>query len=178
MKTLDVHRTPLNDILKMKNGFQDFQVILDNIRSAYNVGSILRTAEGFGINKIILGGITPTPLNTKTLKTSLGTEKNISWEYCKNCISYLSNHASGSYTVIGLENCRQAKPIWEVNHFHLKKRIVLIIGNENFGIDPELLDLCDLIVNIPMTGEKKSFNVATAFGIAAFFLLNRNNFNQ
>jgi len=151
--------------------------LLDNIRSTYNVGAMIRTAEGFGINHLVLGGYTSTPLNKKINKTSLGAEQNLSWEYCANSVDHVMNKYKRNFLIIGLENCQNAKPIWEFDNELKKEKLLLIVGNEQVGIDPDLLSLCDQTLYIPMLGQKHSFNVTTAFGIALFFLQNRNSLN-
>jgi len=151
-------------------------VLLDNIRSAWNVGSILRSADGFGFAHAYLCGITPTADNEAVTKTSLGAEDSVPWSYHKNAVKLVKGLKAEGWKVYALEDDERAislQPGSEVESslggkdtdFELQ---VLIVGNEITGIDPELLDLCDRIFYIPMRGEKKSFNVAIAFGIAAY----------
>ena len=147
----------------------NFLALLDNIRSAWNVGSIFRTADGFGISKLFLCGITPTPENEAMRKTSLGAEETVTWEYSQNALETAKKIKSGGYTLIALEQDERAKPI-EESHSLLPQKAVLIVGNEIAGVDPELLDLCDHIVHIPMYGQKHSFNVEVAFAIAIYAL--------
>jgi 23S rRNA (guanosine2251-2'-O)-methyltransferase len=142
-------------------------VLLDNIRSAWNVGSILRTAEGFGFAHAYCCGITPTPENQAVTKTSLGAEEWVTWSYHKDAVKLIKGLKQNGWKVYALEGDARAIP--------LKKKkstgnAVLIVGNEVTGVDPELLDLCDAVYYIPMRGAKKSFNAAIAFGIAAFAL--------
>lgn len=144
-------------------------LVLDNIRSAYNVGSIVRSADGFGVEKIFLCGICPTPQNLKIKKTSLGSEDSVSWEYCSNALSKISEMKLNGYFVIGLESGIGGKAIREVS-INPEHYIVLVCGNEVAGIDPGILALCDEIVEIPMQGIKRSFNVTIAVGIALFYL--------
>jgi tRNA G18 (ribose-2'-O)-methylase SpoU len=154
-------------------------VLLDNIRSAWNVGSILRSADGFGFTHAYLCGITPTPDNEAVTKTSLGAEDSVSWSYHKDAVKLVRGLKVEGWTVSALEEDARATPL-ESDGLPSKlgehtppgrpSLQILIVGNEVTGVDPELLDLCDQIFYIPMRGEKKSFNVAIAFGIAAYAL--------
>jgi tRNA G18 (ribose-2'-O)-methylase SpoU len=147
-----------------------FHVLLDNIRSTWNVGSIFRTADGLGADKLYLCGITPTPANESVRKTSLGAEETLAWEYFRDAHKLAMDLKMEGYRLIGLEQ--------DVRSDSLEKRPligshlpVLVLGNEVTGVDPDLLDLCDQIIQIPMFGQKNSFNVEVAFGIAAYQLL-------
>ena len=143
-----------------------FAVLLDNIRSAWNVGSILRSADGFGFGHAYLCGITPTPENGAVTKTSLGAEDTVTWSNHKDAVKLVKGLKKEGWKVWALEDDERAVPINSASNTN--ERGVLILGSEVTGVDPELLDLCDSIYFIPMHGEKKSFNVAIAFGIAAY----------
>ena len=145
--------------------------LLDNIRSGWNVGSILRSADGFGFNHVYICGITPTPDNEAVTKTSLGAEDSVPWSYHKDAVRLIKGLKAEGWKVNGLEEDARAQEIRRAGSMkHNHPGEVLIVGNEVTGIDPDLLDLCDAIFYIPMRGEKKSFNVAIAFGIAAYAL--------
>jgi 23S rRNA (guanosine2251-2'-O)-methyltransferase len=144
-------------------------VLLDNVRSAWNVGSILRSADGFGFTHIYLCGITPTPDNEAVTKTSLGAEDSVPWSYHRDAVKLVKGLKAEDWKVYGLEESPRALGVNLVSDISDQHR-VFIVGNEVTGVDPELLDLCDAIFFIPMRGEKKSFNVAIAFGIAAYAL--------
>ena len=144
-------------------------VLLDNIRSAWNVGSILRSADGFGFSHAYLCGITPTADNEAVTKTSLGAEDSVPWSYHKDAVKLARDLKAEGWKVFALEDT--ARAIHISHSFNLSSRArpaVLIVGSEVTGVDPELLDLCDQAFYIPMRGEKKSFNVAIAFSIAAY----------
>lgn len=143
-------------------------VLLDNLRSAWNVGSILRTAEGFGFDHAYCCGITPTPENEAVTKTSLGAEDTVTWSYHKDAVKLVRGLKREGWQVYALEDDKRAASIQRKTVGG--RRAVLIVGNEVTGVDPDLLDLCDAIYYIPMRGEKKSFNVAIAFAVAAFAL--------
>jgi tRNA G18 (ribose-2'-O)-methylase SpoU len=150
--------------------------LVDNIRSAWNVGSILRSADG--LIYTYLCGITSTPENEAVTKTSLGAEGSVPWSYHKNAVKLVNDLKVEGWKIYGLEEDRRGIPITRASSAGFDAlasqpsalREVLIVGNEVTGVDPELLDLCDEIVHIPMRGEKKSFNVAIAFAIAAYVL--------
>lgn len=143
-------------------------VLLDNIRSAWNVGSILRSADGFGFDHAYCCGITPTPENEAVTKTSLGAEDMVTWSHHKDAVKLARGLKKEGWRVCALEGDKRAVPIQR--EMDGGKRSVLIVGSEVTGVDPDLLDLCDAIYYIPMRGEKKSFNVAIAFAVAAFAL--------
>ncbi len=145
--------------------------ILDNVRSAWNVGAIFRTADGLGVEKLYLCGITPTPENNAVRKTSLGAEGTVCWEYARDAMKLAARLKAEGFALWGLEQDARSVALsdsgmggWQKND----KRIALIVGNEVTGVDPDLLDLCDRIVHIPMQGEKRSLNVEVAFAIAAW----------
>jgi len=149
--------------------------LLDNIRSAWNVGSIFRTADGFGIGKIFLCGISPTPENHKLAKTALGAELSVPWEYFTNGVKLTKDLKSQGYALCALEDYPGATPLFQVDVSPIIVPLVLIAGNEVCGIDPEIIAHCDQVISIPMYGKKQSYNVAIAFGIALSFLSYRLN---
>jgi 23S rRNA (guanosine2251-2'-O)-methyltransferase len=162
---------------------KNFAVLLDNIRSAWNVGSILRSADGFGFTHAYLCGIAPTPENETVQKTSLGAEESVTWSYHKDALKLVKGLKKEGWKIFALEEDERAIAITNASTAGLDtiskntrstrpsaQREVLIVGNEVTGVDPELLDLCDTIYYIPMHGQKRSFNVAIAFGIAAYAL--------
>ncbi len=144
-------------------------VLLDNIRSAWNVGSIFRSADGFGFDHIHLCGITPTPDNEAVAKTSLSAEENIQWTYHKDAMELVMELKKEGWRVIALEDEQSANEIGETP-LAAGERSVLILGNEVTGVDPGLIALSDEILFIPMRGKKRSLNVAIAFSVAAYAL--------
>jgi len=149
----------------------ELAVLLDNVRSALNVGSILRSADGFRLAHAFLCGITPTPdgsAGEAVRKTSLGAEDWVPWSYHKDGEKLAMGLKKEGWKILALEDDSRAIDIDLASTSAGDN--VLIVGNEVTGVDPELLDLCDQIFYIPMRGGKKSFNVAVAFGIAAFTL--------
>lgn len=146
-------------------------VVLDNIRSAYNVGSIFRTADAARVEHIYVTGYTPTPAHRSVLKTALGAEDTVPWSHREDAATLLTELQASGYTCAALEQAEgsQAIPTMEAAVFPL----ALILGNEVTGVQQALLDLCDLALEIPQYGAKHSLNVSVAFGIAAFGLVER-----
>jgi len=161
-------------------------VSLHNIRSCYNVGAILRTAEGFGVSKVVLSGYTPRvhdknllphlrgKLDKEIHKTALGAEDMLDIYSCDDIISELKSLKEQGYQIVGLENNIESVPIYDLCDSKLKDvlsdKIVLVLGEEVDGINYSLYELIDLFVQIPMKGQKESFNVSVAAGIAMYGL--------
>jgi tRNA G18 (ribose-2'-O)-methylase SpoU len=147
-----------------------FCVVLNNIRSLHNVGSIFRTADGVGVEKIWLCGITGYPPQGGIAKTSLGAEDHVPWAYWEDALGLLKDLKSKGYQIVILEQMEGS-----VGHdqFKPKAPVCLVIGNEVSGISEELLKLCDQAVEIDMAGVKNSLNVAVAFGIMAYQIRSR-----
>lgn len=144
--------------------------LLDNIRSSHNVGSIFRSADGAGFAHLYLCGITPTPAqNPEIGKTALGAEKSLTWSYHPNALDLAKQLKAEGRKLIALERATQSMPIQD---FRLgsQQACVLIVGNEPAGVDPELLELADQVVSLPMLGIKESLNAAISFSIAAYWL--------
>lgn len=148
-------------------------VVLDNIRSALNVGSIFRTADAVGVDRLYLCGITPTPDHPRLAKTSLGAEWSIPWHYSPNAVATINDLKKLGKTIFCLEETLNSRSIFESASFCYSPSIALVVGNEITGIDPGILEICDQIVDIPMRGYKRSMNVAVAFGIAVYQFSNQ-----
>jgi 23S rRNA (guanosine2251-2'-O)-methyltransferase len=145
------------------------EALLDNLRSAWNVGAIFRTADGLGVRKIHLCGITPTPEHPSVAKTALGATQTIPWTSSPNALTQAKSLKAAGARLWALELDERAELVtapWEAT----SAPVVLIVGNEVTGVDPALLDLCERIVYLPMQGQKRSFNVEVAFGIGVFAL--------
>ncbi len=145
-------------------------VLMDNIRSAWNVGSILRSADGFGFSHAYLCGITPTPEVDAVRKTALGADEFVTWSHHKDAVKLVTGLKLEGWKVVALEEDERSIPISRFFEFQFPHPIVLLVGSEVTGVDPELLELADAIFHIPMRGQKRSFNVAVAFGVAGFSL--------
>ena len=163
-------------------------LVLDNIRSCYNVGAILRTAEGFGVEKVILSGYTPRVHDARLLphlrekldreihKTALGAEQMIEIEASDDILKRLDELKEQGWKVVGLENNISGVPLLQLNDKALSEKlgnkVVLILGEEVHGISEEVGAKADLFVEIPMRGRKESFNVSVAAGIATYAIMN------
>ena len=147
---------------------KEVQVICDNIRSLYNVGSIFRTADALGVSKIWLCGITGTPEQRGVLKVSLGAEKSVQWEYCKNTWRLIEKLKKQGFQIVSLELTKDSR---DVKLFKPKFPLALIVGNEVSGVSPTLLKRSEAIVHLPMKGIKESLNVSVAFGIAGWEII-------
>ena len=139
-------------------------IILDNLRSLNNIGSIFRTCDSFNIEKIILCGICGTPPHREINKTALGATEFVNWEYHKSTIKVIHNLKKDNYQIISIE---QTKDSTDLNSFFLKKKekIAFVFGNEIKGISNEILSISDHCLKIPQFGKKKSMNVSVCVGI-------------
>jgi len=153
--------------VKLNEGGKKYAAILDNIRSAWNVGSIFRSADGFGFSHLYLCGITPTPEHESVRKTALGAEETVSWSYHKDATTLTGELKLDGWKILALEEDARAQDLRRASS---TQKNALILGGEVCGVDPQLLDLSDQILYIPMRGVKHSYNVANAFSIAAYVL--------
>ena len=150
--------------------------VLDNLRSVHNVGSIFRTANAAGIEKIYLCGTTPTPLDKKGerrkdfAKVALGAEDTVAWEYFESTFECVKKLKVEKYFVVAIEQDERAIDYTEVD-IKGKTNIAIVIGNEVEGVTPDVLEQSDVIAEIPMIGTKESLNVTIAFGIAVYRIL-------
>ncbi len=144
-----------------------FCAVLNNIRSLHNVGSIFRTADGVGLEKLYLCGITGYPPQSGITKASLGAEDHLPWEYAKDIVPLLKDLKKKGYHLVLLEQIEGA-----ISHdmFKPKAPLCLVVGNEVTGISEEILNLCNSSIEIDMAGIKNSLNVAVAFGVVAYQL--------
>lgn len=160
-------------------------LVLYNIRSTYNVGAILRTAEGLGISRVICSGYTPwfskpgllphlaSKLEHQIHKSALGAEKMVSTAWAPDILESLAELKESGYQILGLENNLEKETVLLSDPRLLDSvsdKVVLILGEEVEGISPELYDSIDLFLEIPMDGQKESFNVSVAAGMALFRL--------
>lgn len=146
--------------------------ILDNIRSAQNVGSIFRTSEAAGIARLYLCGLTPSPLGNHNLsKSALGSEERVAWSAHNNTVQVVRLLKSEGYQIFALECLPEAENLFSPLQSGNPGKFALIVGNEPAGVDPGILTLANRVLYIPMAGQKTSLNVAVAFGIAVYGLL-------
>lgn len=157
-------------------------VVLQNIRSCHNVGSIFRTADAVGCTKLYLCGITPTPRDRfdreqpDIAKVALGAEAWMPWESVESCTRLLDRLKKQGYSILALEQSDRSIPY---TRFRVSKKqwhnTVLVLGNEVRGLSRALLNRADHIIEIPMHGRKESLNVAVAFGVVAYALRSFND---
>lgn len=144
-----------------------FYLILPNIRSCHNVGAFFRTADAFGVDKIFLVGYTACPPKPQIDKVSLGAEKWVKWEKRVDLRRLIVSLKKKGVWVVGLEKTNESVKIEDLR-LKINGDIALIVGNEVDGVAPEILELCDVVVHIPMYGKKESLNVSIAGGIALY----------
>ncbi len=146
------------------------ELLLDNLRSVYNVGSIFRSADGAGVRCLHLCGITPTPEHPRLTKTALQAESAVAWRYYPNSLDAADALQAQGYRLWALERHPRAESIYHLQLEASSAPLVLLIGGELAGVDPALLARCERVAALPMAGVKESLNVATAAGIAMYQL--------
>ena len=145
-------------------------VLLHNIRSAHNVGSIFRTSDAAGVQKIYLSGYTPCPIDTfkrqqkDIAKTALGAEKNVPWEYIKNPQKIINKLRKEGWSIVGVEQDEHSNDYRDA----LPQKKMFVFGNEVSGLSRSMRAGCDVLIEIPMRGKKESLNVSVAAGIVLF----------
>jgi 23S rRNA (guanosine2251-2'-O)-methyltransferase len=160
---------------------RDLVLIAHNLRSSHNVGSLLRTADGLGVSRVYLTGYTPYPahtadvrlphisrkLDSQIAKTALGAEHSVNWEHRDDIPALLAELRQQDFTIVGLE---QSASSLKLQDYQAPMRIAMIVGREVEGIEPEVIALCDELLEIPMFGQKESFNVVQAAAMALYQL--------
>lgn len=138
-------------------------VVLDNVRSMYNVGSVLRTADGFRLERVCLCGITATPPHTEIHKTALGAEDSVSWQYFKDTVECVKALRTQGLPIVSLEQVEGSLSMadWEDT-----RPLALVLGNEVKGVSQQVVDLSDYCLEIPQAGTKHSFNISCAAAMA------------
>jgi 23S rRNA (guanosine2251-2'-O)-methyltransferase len=152
-----------------QSGKSPFILVLDNVRSQSNVGSIFRTADAFITEAVYLCGITATPPQREILKTALGATESVDWKYFSHTIDAVRNLKEDGYLIIGIE---QAEGSVSLDKFRIEtgKKYALVFGHEIHGVDQKVLDICDFCIEIPQFGTKHSFNIAISTGIVLWEL--------
>jgi len=145
-------------------------VLLDNIRSLYNVGAFFRTADAAAIEKLYLCGITGKPPRKEISKTALGAEETVPWEHNLDAVDLIRNLREREYEIAAVETSIHAVDLYD---WTPRFPVCVAFGNELAGLQPEISALCDTYVRIPMLGAKHSLNVATAGGVVMYELLRK-----
>lgn len=146
-------------------------VVVPDVRSAYNVGSIFRTADSAGLRHVYLSGFTPTPDHRGVAKTALGAQDAVAWSHEADVLPLLSRLKGEGYTIAALEITPTAVSPETITEAHMP--LALVLGNEVHGVPHDVLDVADLHLALPQYGVKASLNVSVAFGIAAYALVGR-----
>ena len=144
------------------------RVLVDNVRSAFNVGSILRSADAAGAHEVILCGITPTPEHPRVARSALGAESSVRWSWAADALAAAAVQREAGSTLWALEEGEGARSLHDVAL--PAHGLTLVVGNEVVGVEPALLALCECVVALPMRGTKRSLNVAVACGAALVLL--------
>jgi tRNA G18 (ribose-2'-O)-methylase SpoU len=157
-----------------KTGKTPLVVILDNVRSLNNIGSVFRTADAFLIEKIFLCGITAQPPHNEIRKTALGATESVEWEYVENIIELVEELKKQNYTLVALEQVENSTLL---NDFYPIKnqKYALVFGNEVKGVQQKVVDLCDLCIEIPQLGTKHSLNIAVSAGVVLWDFFSKVN---
>ena len=145
------------------------RVLLEDLRSLQNIGSIFRTADAMGFGEIVLSGICGIPNRKDVVKASLGAEEYVSWRYAQDSLSVLKDLKARGVFLMGLELTEKSIDLNLLGQIYdWNVPLCLVLGNEVSGVSEEALNICDKVCHIPMKGAKESLNVAVAFGIAAY----------
>lgn len=145
-------------------------VVAENFRSLYNVGALFRTADGAGVERLILAGITGRPPDRGISKTALGAEERVVWEYSPSAAEALERLRARGYEIAAIETDLRAIDLFD---WSPRFPVCVVLGNELDGVSPTALERCDVRVEIPMLGLKHSLNVATAAGVVLYELLRK-----
>ena len=145
-------------------------VLLDNVRSMYNVGSVFRTCDAFLISEVILCGITGRPPHPEVTKTALGADESVKWRYEENAVAATEKMKKDGWTICVLEQTHGSIPLQEFTPENDKKYL-LIAGNEVEGVNQKIIDQANIILEIPQHGVKHSLNVSVSVGIALWQLV-------
>ena len=171
LKNKDLQRINIEEFKIAKK--TPITIILDNVRSALNVGSVFRTSDAFLIENIILCGITATPPNKEIRKAALGSTDSVNWKYVKNTNDAVQQLIKEGYYVVGIE---QVDKSTQLNEFELpKKPIAIIMGNEVNGVAQEVINECNTVIEIPQFGTKHSLNISVTTGIVIWELWKKLN---
>ena len=167
LKNSELERLSINEFKNSQKN--NIIIILDNIRSMNNVGSVFRTADAFLIEEIILCGVTGSPPNREIEKTALGATSTVKWTYSKTTIEAIEKLKQKNYKIYGVE---QAEKSISLNCFVWgKEAIALVFGNEVYGVEQNVINACDGIIEIPQAGTKHSFNISVSVGIVLWEIL-------
>lgn len=152
------------------DGGLQIEAALDNIRSALNVGSILRSSDGAGVRAVHLFGICPSPAQSQVQKTALGADESIPWQQHWDGLEAVRQMKADGYRIWALEKTAASTNLFDLRQSDAGQKILLVVGNEVSGVDPDILQECERVLHIPMMGNKESLNVSNAYAIAIYWL--------
>jgi tRNA G18 (ribose-2'-O)-methylase SpoU len=162
LKTKDLNRLDVNQYKNTKK--YPIVVVLDNIRSLHNVGSVFRTADAFRIEKVVLCGVTAQPPHKEIHKTALGATDTVDWVYFENVQDAVEGLRSEGYSIVAVEQAEQTVLLQDL-HKKSSKKTAFVFGNEVFGVNQNVVTQSDFVLEIPQFGTKHSFNISVSAGI-------------
>lgn len=162
LKTIEIERISVEEFQQAEK--MPLVVVLDNVRSMYNIGSVFRTADAFRIEEVLLCGITATPPSNEIHKTALGAEESVAWQYFKETTDAVAYLKDKGYTLCAIEQCEGSVML---NDFKKEagRKYAVFMGNEVKGVQQQVIDQCDVCIEIPQYGTKHSMNVSVTAGI-------------
>lgn len=169
LKLNELNRISVNEYKEVEKS--DIYIVLDDIRSLHNIGSVFRTADAFRVRKIYLCGITATPPHREIQKTALGATESVEWEYRDSLIDLIGELKNKNVEIASVEQTESKKFLDKYEG--PKNEIALIFGNEVSGVSQEAIDLSDIVLEIPQFGTKHSFNISVSAGIVIWDLFNK-----
>ncbi len=148
-------------------------VVLDNIRSSNNIGSVFRTGDAFRIEKIYLCGITAQPPQKDIHKTALGATETVDWKYTSTTLEAIEELKSNGYKIAAIEQAKEVTLLQDFSPRWEEEKWAIVMGNEVFGVDQEIVNLADVVVEIPQVGTKHSLNISVSAGIVMWDLFKK-----
>ena len=161
LKLTELNRLDLEEFKQLEK--DPIVVLLNDIRSLHNIGSVFRTCDAMAVEKLYLCGITATPPHREIRKTAIGASESVNWEYQKNAIEVIKRYQKLGYQIIAIEQTDKAISLENFNWN--KEKTLLIFGNEVNGVDQDLINESDISIEIPQWGTKHSFNISVSAGI-------------
>ena len=166
LKLEELNRASIADFKQQKK--DPVIVLLDNVRSLHNVGSVFRTCDAMAVEKLYLCGITAKPPHREIQKTAIGATESVNWEYTEDAISIIHDYKKEGYTIISVEQTSNSMAL--ENYNWKNEKILLVFGNEVDGVQQKIIDLSDFSLEIPQWGTKHSFNITVSAGIVLWDL--------
>ena len=166
LKLEELNRVSIADFKQQKK--DPVIVLLDNVRSLHNVGSVFRTCDAMAVEKLYLCGITAKPPQREIQKTAIGATESVNWEYIRDAISIIHRYKKDGYTIISVEQTSNSLALGNYNWKN--EKVLLVFGNEVAGVQQKIIDLSDFSLEIPQWGTKHSFNITVSVGMVLWDL--------